>query len=60
MSIGRKGMMIAAKTLSLSAIDLFLDPKLVAAAKADFNKRVGPAVYRSLIPADQKPDPNYR
>jgi aminobenzoyl-glutamate utilization protein B len=60
MSIGRKGMMVAAKTLALSAIDLFLDPKLVTAAKADFKKRVGPGVYRSLIPAEQKPNPNYR
>jgi aminobenzoyl-glutamate utilization protein B len=60
MSIGRKGMMVAAKTLALSAIDLFLDPKLVTAAKADFKKRVDPGVYRSLIPAEQKPNPNYR
>jgi aminobenzoyl-glutamate utilization protein B len=60
MSIGRKGMIVAAKTLSLSAIDLFLDPKLVAAAKADFKTRLGPQVYRSLTPLDQKPNPNYR
>ena len=60
MSIGQKGMLVAAKTLSLSAIDLFRDPNLVAAVKADFKKRVGKGIYRSLIPAEQKPDPNYR
>jgi aminobenzoyl-glutamate utilization protein B len=38
-SIGRKGMIVAAKTLTLSAIDLLRDPKLIEAAKTDFNKR---------------------
>lgn len=59
-SIGRKGMLLAAKTLALSAIDLLKDPALVAAARADFEKRRAGFEYRSRIPADQKPPLNYR
>lgn len=58
--IGRKGMVLAAKTLALSAIDLLNDPKLIEAAKADFNKRRSGYEYRSRIPANQKPPLNYR
>ena len=35
MSIGRKGMVVAAKSLVLTAVDLFTDPKQVAAARID-------------------------
>lgn len=54
-SIGRKGMMVAAKTLALTAIDLFGDPALVTAAKASFEQRKGTREYRSLLPAGAKP-----
>jgi aminobenzoyl-glutamate utilization protein B len=60
MSIGRKGMMIAAKTLALSGVDLYNDPKLIEAARADFNKRRAGQEYRSRIPMSQKPPLNYR
>ena len=33
MSIGRKGMVIAAKSLVLTAVDLFTDPKQVEAER---------------------------
>jgi aminobenzoyl-glutamate utilization protein B len=56
-SIGRKGMMVAAKTLALTAIDLFEDPAQVAAAKASFEKAKGNREYRSLTPAGAKPQP---
>jgi aminobenzoyl-glutamate utilization protein B len=59
-TIGRKGMVVAAKTLTLSAIELLRDPALVAAARADFNKRRTGNEYRSRIPAAQKPPLNYR
>jgi aminobenzoyl-glutamate utilization protein B len=59
-SIGRKGMVVAAKTLALSAIDLMGDAKLIEAARADFNKRRAGYEYRSRIPANQKPPLNYR
>ena len=60
MSIGRKGMLNAAKTLALSALDLLGDPKLIEAARADFDKRRAGHEYRSRIPASQKPPLNYR
>lgn len=59
-SIGRKGMVLAARTLALSGIDLFTKPQLVEAAKADFEKRRSGFEYRSRIPADQKAPLNYR
>ena len=60
MSIGRKGMVVAAKALVLTAIDLFTDPRQVAAARASFEKRRAGFEYRSRIPAGQKPPLNYR
>ena len=59
-SIGTKGMLVAAKTLALTAIDLMTDPALRAAAKAEYEKRVGPDfVYVPLI-GDRKPPLDYR
>jgi len=59
-SIGMKGMLVAAKTLTLTAIDLFNDPKLIADAKAEYQRAVGPNfVYRSLV-GDRAPPLDYR
>ncbi len=60
MSIGRKGMLVAAKTLVLTAMDLFTDPAQVEAAKASFEKRRAGFEYKSRIPADHQPPLNYR
>ena len=60
MSIGHKGMMVAAKTLTLSAIELYTDPQLLTAAKANFADRKAGKEYRSRLPADQKPPLDYR
>jgi aminobenzoyl-glutamate utilization protein B len=59
-SIGRKGMIVAAKTMALTAMDLFADQKLLEQAKANFQKHRGDREYRSRIPADKKPPLNYR
>jgi len=59
-SIGRKGMVVAAKTLALSAIELFNQPALIDQAKASFERRKSGNEYRSRIPANQKPPLNYR
>lgn len=59
-AIGRKGMMVAAKTLALSAIDLFENPAPLTAARAEFDKRRAGQNYRSVIPADAKPPLTYR
>ncbi len=59
-NIGRKGLTVAAKTLTLSAIDLLNNPKHIEEARSDFNKRRAGHEYRSRIPANQKPALNYR
>lgn len=55
MSVGQKGMLVAAKTLALSALDLFADPKMTDAAKVDFKRRVEGRKYVSVIPEHEKP-----
>jgi len=59
-SIGRKGMIVAAKTLALSAADLFEDPKLLEAARKEFDARRAGNPYKSRIPASHKPPLHYR
>lgn len=59
-TIGRKGMVVAAKTLALTAADLLSDPKEIEAARAAFEKRRAGHVYRSRVPPAQKPPLNYR
>lgn len=59
-SIGEKGMVVAAKTLAMTAVDLFTDPDLVATAKAEHMERVGPNFeYVSLV-GDRDPPLDYR
>ena len=41
--------------MAASAIDLFLEPKLVARAKETFKEEIGDTEYRPLLPPDQKP-----
>ncbi len=60
MEIGRRGMVVAAKTLALSGIELLTNPRLVKEAREDFERRRAGFEYRSRIPADQKPALNYR
>ena len=59
-SIGQQGMVVAAKAIALTALDLFSDPALVQAAKDDFKKQLAGKSYYTAIPADQKPLINYR
>lgn len=54
-SIGRKGLLVAAKTLALTAADLFHNPALAAKAKADFDTALKGRSYRSLIPPGARP-----
>ena len=60
MSIGHKGMMLAAKVLAETARDLYRDAELIAAAKAEFAERRGPNfVYEPLL-GDRSPPLDYR
>jgi aminobenzoyl-glutamate utilization protein B len=49
MSIGHKGMTYAAKALSMTAVDLFENPKMVNEVKAEFKERKGDEVYKPMI-----------
>jgi len=60
MSIGQQGMVVAAKAIALTGLDLLTDPSLVQAAKDDFKKQTAGKSYYTAIPADQKPPLNYR
>ena len=60
MSIGQQGMVVAAKALALTGLDVFTDPALVQAANADFAKQTAGKSYYTAIPADQKPPIDYR
>lgn len=57
--IGTKGMMAAAKTMALTAIDLYTTPALIEKAKQEFAKDKGDYQYKPLL-GDIKPALNYR
>lgn len=60
MDIGIQGMMVAAKTLALTGIDLLTDPELIAKAKAEFEQSKGPDFKYKALLGDRKPALNYR
>ncbi|MEM9324700.1 MAG: amidohydrolase [Bacteroidota bacterium] len=60
MSIGWKGMMVAAKSMALMGMDLFLDAKLIDAAKKDFEDRRGADFQYAPLLGDRAPALNYR
>ena len=59
-SIGLKGMMIAAKTMALTTIDLFSTPAHLARARAEFDTARGPNFKYTTRLADRKPALDYR
>jgi aminobenzoyl-glutamate utilization protein B len=60
MSIGTKGMIVAAKTLALSAIDIFEDPSLVDLARKEFEGRRGPNFEYTSLVGERPPPLDYR
>jgi len=52
-TIGTKALATASKVLAATAIDLYTDPKLLDAAKADFKKVREPLTWRTAIPEGQ-------
>ncbi|WGK65766.1 amidohydrolase [Croceiramulus getboli] len=60
MSIGEKGMMVAAKTLTLTGIDLLENPQLLEEAQAEFAKRRGADFEYIPLLGDRDPALNYR
>lgn len=55
--IGYKGMMVAAKTLALAALDLETRPDLLRAARAEFEEKTEGQPYASPLPEGAKPRP---
>jgi aminobenzoyl-glutamate utilization protein B len=58
--IGIKGMMVAAKTLSLTGIDLFTNQNLINKAKEEWNKSRGPNFKYVPLIGNRKPALDYR
>lgn len=57
--IGIKGMMVAAKVMAHTGIDLFTDPGVIAKAKEEFITSLGGYKYQALL-GERKPALNYR
>jgi len=60
MSIGAKGMIVAAKTMALTVIDLMSNPTHIQRARAEFDKSRGSDFKYSTRLADRKPALDYR
>ena len=59
-SIGRKGMLVAAKTIALTAVEIFNQPEIAKKAKEELIQRQGKGFeYKSLL-GDRKPPLDYR
>ncbi len=59
-SIGTKGMIVAAKTMALTAIDLYKDPSIIMAAKEELLRRRGPDFKYTPLIGDREPPLDYR
>ena len=59
-SIGRKGMLLAAKTIALTAIDLMESPAQLEAVRDEFHRVHAGKEYRSRIPDSTLPPLTYR
>ncbi len=57
--LGIKGMMLAAKTMALTAIDFYNNPAAIAKAKEEWKNSIGDYRYEALL-GDRKPALNYR
>jgi len=57
--IGTKGMLVASKTMALTAIDFMLKPSIIATATEEFKKAKGDYNYKAIL-GDRKPALNYR
>ncbi len=59
-TIGQRGMMVAAKSMALTTVDLFTDASIIRKAKAEFDQKRGPNfVYKTRL-GDRKPALDYR
>jgi len=60
MGIGIKGMLLAAKVLATTAVDILTDPSIAQEAKREWQEKRGPDFqYESLL-GDRDPPLDYR
>jgi aminobenzoyl-glutamate utilization protein B len=59
-SIGHKGMVLAAKLLAVTAVDLLEDPSLIDAAAAELRERQGEDFRYEALLGDREPPLDYR
>ncbi len=57
MSIGHKGMLLAAKSLAMTMVDLFENEQLRKDVRAEFDQRKAGHVYKAYIPEGPPPIP---
>jgi aminobenzoyl-glutamate utilization protein B len=60
MSIGVKGMMVAAKTMAFTALDLYSDPARLREIQAEFKERRGDDFHYEPLLGDRDPPLDYR
>lgn len=60
MGIGQKGMMVAAKTLACTALDLYKTPALIEKARAEWQEKRGANFQYEALLGDRKPALDYR
>jgi aminobenzoyl-glutamate utilization protein B len=53
--VGKKPMVKAAQVLAASAVELILNPEIIAEAKEEFAKRLSGRKYRPIIPEESDP-----
>jgi aminobenzoyl-glutamate utilization protein B len=59
-SIGQKGMMVAAKTMTLTVIDIFKNPAVTKTALDELNRRRGDGFVYDALVGDRKAPLDYR
>ena len=60
MSIGHKGLVLAAKSLAMTMVDLFENEQLRKDVRAEFEKRKAGHVYKAYIPDGPPPIPSQK
>ncbi|MFP6836185.1 MAG: amidohydrolase [Pseudomonadales bacterium] len=60
MTIGQKGMLLAAKVLATTASDLYQDPQLIRSARQELRQRQGEDFEYSALLGDRDPPLDYR
>lgn len=60
MGIGQKGMLVAAKTLALTALDLYKNPTLIEKARAEWQQKRGADFKYEALLGNRKPALDYR